>query len=112
MGGHPDDRLRPRADHSGGDGARHGPLAPARRDHHRRPAHAGQLEAAKAADYFLARFRSGANERQLLVFATCLALSHARRAVATEYCMFARVSVPWASVLQTMRTPASAASLA
>ena len=46
------------------------------------------------------------------MFATCSALSHARRAVATEYFMFSSVSTPWASVLQTIITPASAASRA
>lgn len=74
-----------------------------------RPGTRGQRAFAPAA---LRRLRSGENERQARVLATCSAVSQARRAVATAYRMFARVSVPWASVLQTIITPASAASLA
>jgi len=55
------------------------------------------------------RLRSGANERQGRVLAICRAFSQARRAVATAYCMFSSVSTPWASVLQAIITPASAA---
>ena len=71
VGGHPDDRLRPRAESRRRDGPRHRPLAAARRDHPRRPARARQLEAAEAACYLLARFLSGAKERQVRVLAIC-----------------------------------------